>query len=182
MRKPQYCSLNKNQTLALKIPIKLSNDRAMNSLSAQTDIRARGLYWQHFLRMVRSSAWFSHSAPAVLQHLHCLQMLAYACHQVRSHSHELVEKARSGVVVKLKEFLGDNTSLLNELGSVGGQATVAPFSGTHKPRLQDISSLTLWLYCSLADAALRCADKETREGAFRLCTPLWWKWINEGLV
>jgi len=109
-------------------------------------------------------AWFSHSAPAVAAPS-ALPPNADVCLFPGSEpfSHKLVEKDRSDAFVEQKEFLGDNISLLNELECVCGVKPQQLLSGAHKPRLQDYFSLTSWVYCFLAYAALCCADKETRE-------------------
>lgn len=76
---------------------------------------------------------------------------------------KLVDKVRSRVYVDLKELLGDNISLLSRLESVNTLTTLPAMPGVMKPRLREITSLTSWMYCFLAYAALLCPDEESRE-------------------
>ena len=59
----------------------------------------------------------------------------------------------------MRDLLGDNISLLRELESVNIATTLPALPGTMKPRLREVSSLAIWLYCFLAYMALRCPDK-----------------------
>ena len=63
----------------------------------------------------------------------------------------------------MRDLLGDNISLLRELGSVNIATTLPALPGTMKPRLGSVSSLASWLYCFLAYMALRYPDRETRD-------------------
>ena len=54
--------------------------------------------------------------------------------------HKLVEKVQSGIYVEMKELLGDNISLLNELESLNVATTLPALPGTAKPRLRGVST------------------------------------------
>ena len=58
---------------------------------------------------------------------------------------KLVEELHSGIYVEMKELLGGNISLLNELESLNVVTTLLALSGTAKPRLRGVSSLALLL-------------------------------------
>lgn len=76
----------------------------------------------------------------------------------------LVEKARSGQFVELREFLGDNIKLLDRLESA--QAAGMPpvvVNPLQRPRLREISSPISWIYCFAAYVAVRTSDPLTRD-------------------
>ena len=50
--------------------------------------------------------------------------------------HKLVEKVQSGIYVEIKELLGDNISLLNELESLNVVTTLPALPGNAKPQLR----------------------------------------------
>ena len=54
--------------------------------------------------------------------------------------HKLVEKVQSGFYVEMKELLGDNISLLNELESLNVATTLPALPGTAKPWLRGVST------------------------------------------
>ena len=62
---------------------------------------------------------------------------------------KLVEKLHSGIYVEMKELLGGNISLLNELESLNVVTTLSALPSTAKPRHSDHL-----LYCFLAYTAL----------------------------
>ena len=76
---------------------------------------------------------------------------------------KLVSKVLSGVYVDMKELLGDNIALLQQLESLNMVTTLPALPGVMKPKLREITSLASWLYCFLAYAALRCPDQATRD-------------------
>ena len=76
---------------------------------------------------------------------------------------KLVDKVQSGAHVDMKELLGDNISLLQQLEALNVTTTLPVLPGVMKPRLRDVSSLASWIYCFLAYAALRCPDQESRD-------------------
>ena len=76
---------------------------------------------------------------------------------------KLVAKVQSGAYVDMKEFLGDNLSLLRQLESLNITTTLSALPGVMKPRLREVTTLATWLYCFLAYAALRCPDQESRD-------------------
>ena len=75
---------------------------------------------------------------------------------------KLVDKVRSGQFVEMRELLSDNISLLRQLESVQGP-THMPLIGPNRPRLQEVSSLSSWVYCFLGYVAILTTDSITRD-------------------
>lgn len=75
---------------------------------------------------------------------------------------KLVDKARAGHFLEMKELLADNVSLLNQLEAVPG-VTAAHLCGSTRPRLREVSSLTSWCYCFLGYMAMCTKDPSTRD-------------------
>ena len=75
--------------------------------------------------------------------------------------HKLVQRIQSGQFVEMRDLLGDNIALLQQLDSV--QGALQSFSGAPKPRLREITSLSSWLHCFLAYTAIRSTDQATRD-------------------
>ena len=77
--------------------------------------------------------------------------------------HRIVIKAQSGQFVDMSNFLSDNMASLQQLEAFGIQSTVSAFPGTPRPRLRDVSTLPLWLFCFLAyNMAVCTGDAHTR--------------------
>ena len=76
---------------------------------------------------------------------------------------KLVDRVQSGAYVDMKELLGDNISLLQQLEAMNMTATLPALPGSMKPRFREVTALASWLYCFLAYAALRCPDQESRD-------------------
>ena len=76
---------------------------------------------------------------------------------------KLVDKVLSGQFVEMRDLLTDNTSLLRQLETFGGQYPMPTMPGILKPRLRDITTLPSWVYCFLANTAIRSPDPTTRE-------------------
>lgn len=72
---------------------------------------------------------------------------------------KLVDKAKSGQFVEMKEMLANNIALLNQIESVQGTAAVSQF-GANRLRLREVTSLATWYYCFLA---ITTADPTTRD-------------------
>ena len=60
---------------------------------------------------------------------------------------KIVNKVLAGSYVDMKELLGDNISLLQQLEGLNTMPTLPALPGSMKPRLREITSLALWLYC-----------------------------------
>ena len=75
---------------------------------------------------------------------------------------KLVDKARSGQFMEMKEFLADNMALMQQLESVPGMPPISML-GSMRPRLRDITSLPTWCYCFLGYMAIRTSDPVTRD-------------------
>ena len=74
---------------------------------------------------------------------------------------KLVDKVNSGQFVEMRELLADNIALLHQLEAMHGYSPLHS-AGVARPRLRDVSSLTMWCYCFLAYMAMRTADPTTR--------------------
>ena len=74
---------------------------------------------------------------------------------------KLVEKCRSGQFIEMRELLADNITLLQQLEAMQGTHPVNMIGPT-RPRLREVSTLTTWLYCFLAYAAIITSDATTR--------------------
>ena len=75
----------------------------------------------------------------------------------------LVDRARSGQFVDMREFLTDNVALLQQLEVFPGTSATSCLPGVARPRLRDITSLPSWLYFFLAYAAIITQDPATRD-------------------
>ena len=74
--------------------------------------------------------------------------------------HKLVQRIQVGQFVEMRDLLGDNIALLQQLDSV--QGPFQSFTGGAKPRLQTFTSLSSWLHRFLAYTAIRTTDQATR--------------------
>uniref|UniRef100_A0A1X7TZ31 Uncharacterized protein n=1 Tax=Amphimedon queenslandica TaxID=400682 RepID=A0A1X7TZ31_AMPQE len=70
---------------------------------------------------------------------------------------KLVEKARSGEYMEMREFLLDNVKLLDKLEYTGLH------HGMSRPRMREVSSPLAWIHCFLAYTAIRCQDPFARD-------------------
>ena len=75
---------------------------------------------------------------------------------------KLVEKARSGQFVEMREFLVDNIRLMDRLESTqsAGLLSLHPF---HRPQLREVTSPLTWAYCFMAYVAVRTCDPLARD-------------------
>ena len=74
---------------------------------------------------------------------------------------KLVDKARAGHLVEMKELLADNVSLLSQLEAVQGSAAISMLGPT-RPRLREVTTLPTWCYCFLGYMAMCTTDPQTR--------------------
>ena len=74
---------------------------------------------------------------------------------------KLVEKARSGAFVEMREFLKDNIELAHHLHAMQSTSLILP--GVPRPRFREITSLVPWLYCFITYVAVRTSDVATRD-------------------
>ena len=64
--------------------------------------------------------------------------------------------------MEMRELLSDNITLLNRFESFGGNPAYSSLPGSVRPRMREISSITLWLYCYIAYVAMCSPDPTTR--------------------
>ena len=76
---------------------------------------------------------------------------------------KIVDKARSGQYVELKDLLTDNISLIQQLDVFGTQHSAPSLPGALKPRLREVTNLTSWMYTFLAYVALRANEPGIRD-------------------
>ena len=77
---------------------------------------------------------------------------------------KLVEKARSGAFVEMREFLKDNIELAHHLQAMQSTSLLLPsIPGVPKPRFREITSLIPWLYCFITYVAVRTSDPASRD-------------------
>ena len=76
----------------------------------------------------------------------------------------LVDRIRAGHFVEMRELLADNILLLQQLESLPGSSPgFMQFPAVARPRLREVRSMTVWLYCFLAYMAIRTTDPATRD-------------------
>ena len=63
----------------------------------------------------------------------------------------------------MHEFLTDNVALLQQLQVFTDTSAASCLPGVARPRLQDVTSLSSWLYCFLAYAAITMQNPATRD-------------------
>ena len=81
---------------------------------------------------------------------------------------KVVEKARSGSFIEIKEFLGDKVTLLQKLKELGHVGAVSPATQSlvAGSRLREVTDpLTCWVSCFLAFMASWTSHEETRDMA-----------------
>jgi hypothetical protein len=61
--------------------------------------------------------------------------------------------------VEVRELLSENISLLQQIEAVN-MHSLPVLPGASKPRLQEVTTLPLWLYCFLAYVAIRTATRD----------------------
>lgn len=77
---------------------------------------------------------------------------------------KLVERIRAGQFVEMRDLLTDNISLLQHLETLGGNhPTLLSTPGALRPRLREVSTLPVWMYCFLAYVAIRSTDPVVRD-------------------
>ena len=72
----------------------------------------------------------------------------------------LVDKVKSGQFVEMRELLGDNIALLQQLEDIQGFPVAT--LGAARPRLREVTSLPSWIYCFLGYIAILTPDPITR--------------------
>ena len=83
---------------------------------------------------------------------------------VQTFPQRLVDRIRAGHFVEMRELLADNILLLQELKSLPGSSpSFMQFPAVARPRLHEVRSMTVWLYCFLAYMAIRTTDPATRD-------------------
>ena len=80
----------------------------------------------------------------------------------------LVQRIQSGQFVEMRDLLGDNIALLNQLSSLHGTMTL-PLGTVNRTRLREVPSLVSWLYCFIAYVAVRTGDQIIRDKYFIVC-------------
>ena len=76
---------------------------------------------------------------------------------------KLVDRARSGQFVDMRDLLTDNVSLIQQLDTFGGNHAIPSLPGMLRPRLREVTSLPSWIYCFLAYIAIRANDQGVRD-------------------
>ena len=76
---------------------------------------------------------------------------------------KLVDRACSGQFVNMRDLLTDNVSLLQQLGTFGGNHAFPSLPGMLRPRLREVTCLPSWIYCFLAYIAIRANDNGVRD-------------------
>ena len=79
---------------------------------------------------------------------------------------KLVDRARSGQFVDMRDLLTDNVSLIQQLDTFGNH-TFPLLPGMLRPRLREVTSLPSWIYCFLAYIAIRAKGHCTFPGTCR---------------
>lgn len=72
---------------------------------------------------------------------------------------KLVDKARAGQFMDMKELLTDKVSLINQLEAVHPIHML----GAARPRLREVSTLPTWCYCFIGYMAMCTSDPVTRD-------------------
>ena len=75
---------------------------------------------------------------------------------------KLVDKVRSGQFLEMRDLLADNISLVQQLETMQATSHIA-MVGPTRPRLREPTTLSTWLYCFLAYAAIATSDPKTRD-------------------
>ena len=84
---------------------------------------------------------------------------------------KLVDRARSGQYVDMRDLLLDNVSLLQQLETFGSQYPMPSLPGVLRPRLREVTNLASWMYCFVAYVAMRANDQGVRDEHAGLCPP-----------
>ena len=71
---------------------------------------------------------------------------------------KLVDRARSGQYVDIWDLLVDNVSLLQQQETFGSQSSLP---GVLRPRPQEVTILSSWMYCFVAYVAMRAKQAIT---------------------
>ena len=58
---------------------------------------------------------------------------------------KLVDRARSGQFVDMRDLLTDNVSLIQQLDTFGGNHAIPSLPGMLRPRLREVTSLPSWI-------------------------------------
>lgn len=84
--------------------------------------------------------------------------------------HKLVEKARLGSYIEMREFLRDNILLLEQLETLqGSMPQLSAIPGSARPRLRDVTSPLAWVHCFLTYMGACTSDPTTRSQAAYAC-------------
>ncbi|XP_064388121.1 proline-rich protein 36-like isoform X3 [Halichondria panicea] len=75
---------------------------------------------------------------------------------------KIVDKIRSGQFVEMRELLADNISLLEQLHSIHAPGNISA-AGPSRPRMRDVHTLPLWLYCFLTYTVIPTTDQPTKD-------------------
>ena len=76
---------------------------------------------------------------------------------------KLVDRARSGQFVDMRDLLTDNVSLIQQLDTFGGNHAFPSLPGMLRPHLREVTSLPSWIYCFLAYITIRANDQGVRD-------------------
>ena len=73
-----------------------------------------------------------------------------------------MEKIQSGQYVEMKDLLADYMALQGQLDAIHAHPAY-PLPVVARPRLRDIDSPLMWIYCFLTYAAVRSSDPQVRD-------------------
>ena len=75
----------------------------------------------------------------------------------------LVQRIRAGLFVEMRELLGDNIALHDQLEAVQAHTTLVALPSMCRTRQREVPSLVSWLYCFLTYVAVRTSDPAARD-------------------
>lgn len=79
---------------------------------------------------------------------------------------KLVDKARTGAYIEMREFLGDNILLLEQLETLQGNTPMlAAIPGAVRPRLREVTSPLTRVYCFFSYMGVCTSDPTTQNQA-----------------
>ena len=75
---------------------------------------------------------------------------------------KLVQRITDGQFVEMRDLLQDNVTLQQQVDAIAGPFQLPPIPGLTRPRLRGVKSVTSWISCFLAYAAVKTTDVNTR--------------------
>ena len=76
---------------------------------------------------------------------------------------KIVSKIQVGQFIQMKDLLGDNIALVNQLDNLPANSLGGACSSLPRPQMREVSSALAWAGCFLTFAAVKMTDRATRD-------------------